>query len=86
VPGSAALRPDPRAVENDFDGLDAPGAGPRASIVAPPQLPHRVFMRENCDSCHGVNGRDPIRSSHPWRESCSQCHASSSDSFPGLAP
>lgn len=84
VPGGSSLPTDPRAVANAFDGIDAPTAGPRAWSVAPPQIPHRVFMRENCDSCHGVNGRDPIRSSHPDRESCTQCHASTSDAFPVL--
>ncbi|MBM4364959.1 MAG: hypothetical protein FJ102_02010 [Deltaproteobacteria bacterium] len=84
VPGGSSLPHDPRAVANSFDGIDAPTAGPRAWSVAPPQVPHRVFMRENCDSCHGVNGRDPIRSSHPYRESCTQCHASANDAFPVL--
>lgn len=76
VPGGA-LPPDPRAVESRFDGLDSPESGPRAWSVAPPQVPHRTQMRERCDSCHGVNGRDAIRSTHPWRESCQQCHAAS---------
>ncbi len=86
VPGDTALPADPRAVDNRFDGLDSPTSGSRAWSVAPPQLPHRTFMREQCDSCHGVNGRDSIRSSHPWRESCSQCHAATSDGPPGLTP
>ncbi len=84
VPGGSVLADDSRAVANNFDGIDAPTSGPRAWSVAPPQIPHRVFMRENCDSCHGVNGRDPIRSTHPYRESCTQCHASANDAFPGL--
>jgi cytochrome c-type protein NapB len=86
MPGGADLPPDPRDVGNAFVGLPSPTAGPRAWDVAPPQVPHRTFMRENCDSCHGVNGRDALRSSHPWRESCEQCHAASAqaDGRPGV--
>lgn len=71
------LPADPRAVGNSFVGLASPQAGERAWSIAPPQIPHRVAMRERCDSCHGVNGRDALRSTHPWRESCEQCHAAS---------
>lgn len=87
MPGGEALPPDPRAVANTFVGLASPVQGPRAWDVAPPQVPHRTWMRERCDSCHGVNGRDALRSTHPWRESCEQCHAASAtvDQRPGLA-
>jgi cytochrome c-type protein NapB len=86
IPGGADLPADPRAVPNSFVGTASPTAGPRAWSIAPPQLPHTTWMRERCDSCHGVNGRDALRSSHPWRESCQQCHASSAtlDKRPGL--
>lgn len=77
MPGGSDLPNDPRAVANTFDGKDSPTAGTRAWSIAPPQVPHRTFMREQCDSCHGVNGADAIRSTHPWRESCEQCHAAS---------
>ncbi|MBK6532709.1 MAG: hypothetical protein IPF99_24875 [Deltaproteobacteria bacterium] len=33
-------------------------------------------MRGRCESCHGVLSQG-IRSTHPWRESCTQCHAPS---------
>lgn len=74
MPGGAELPPDPRAVPNSFVGTVSPVQGPRAWSIAPPQIPHRTWMRERCDSCHGVNGRDALRSTHPWRESCEQCH------------
>jgi cytochrome c-type protein NapB len=32
-------------------------------------------MRENCMSCHGEGGTSAIRTSHPDRQSCTQCHA-----------
>ncbi|MDP2316361.1 MAG: diheme cytochrome c precursor [Pseudomonadota bacterium] len=87
MPGGADLPPDPRAVENTFVGLASPTAGPRAWAVAPPQIPHRTWMREECDSCHGVNGRDALRSTHPARANCEQCHAASAtiDQRPGVA-
>lgn len=85
MPGGADLPPDPRAVPNSFAGLSSPDSGPRFQPIGPPQVPHRAFLRERCDACHGVNGRDPIRSTHPWRESCEQCHTASAaiDQRPG---
>ncbi len=86
MPGIGAVPPDPREVPNTFVGKASPVAGPRAWAIAPPQVPHRTWMRERCESCHGVNGRAPIRSTHPHRESCEQCHAASAeiDLRPGL--
>lgn len=88
MPGGVDLPPDPRAVVNTFVGLASPQSGPRAWAVAPPQIPHKTWMRETCDSCHGVNGRDALRSSHPARQNCQQCHAASAelDLRPGLWP
>ena len=60
--------------DNSFDGLSAPTGGKRAFKGAPPQIPHSVWMRQNCSSCHGVNGLHGIRATHPWRTSCEQCH------------
>ncbi|MEZ4252727.1 MAG: hypothetical protein R3B99_31350 [Polyangiales bacterium] len=63
-------------VDTLFVGLEAPTAGPRAWEGAPPVIPHPTQMRERCDSCHGVLA-DGLRTSHPWRQSCTQCHAPS---------
>lgn len=63
--------------ENDFAGLKAPTAGPRAFNEAPPQIPHSTWMRSDCMSCHGYAGRQGIRTTHPWRKNCQQCHAPS---------
>jgi nitrate reductase cytochrome c-type subunit len=42
---------------------------------APPVIPHRVFMRENCASCHGgPSARTEIQCSHTDRANCRQCH------------
>ncbi len=55
------------------------GRGARAYPHAPPALPHTRFMRERCESCHGVTGSVGLRTSHPVRQSCQQCHLPRSD-------
>ncbi len=81
----AVSEPWPQQVSegSTFVGLMPPQHGARAYVAAPPLLPHRSFMRERCASCHGLwaNG---IASSHPARQSCTQCHAlsASADQMP----
>lgn len=82
VPTGGVEGPGPDAADNGFVGLRSPDHGPRAWSVAPPQIPHTTWMRESCLSCHGVNGASPMRSDHPSRESCTQCHASPTDGKP----
>ncbi|MBL9082679.1 MAG: hypothetical protein JNK76_12775 [Planctomycetales bacterium] len=65
--------------ENSFEGMAAPDAGPRAFAEAPPQIPHTTWMRNDCMSCHGYAGLNGIRTTHPWRRNCEQCHAPSSE-------
>ena len=65
-----------QALANSFSGLLSSGAGGRAWEGAPPTIPHGVWMREDCSSCHGVAGRSGLRTSHPERKNCQQCHAS----------
>ncbi len=66
-------------VDNLFAGLEQPTSGPRAWAGAPPLIPHKTLMREDCLSCHGLVGRPGLRSTHPWRGSCQQCHAGSAE-------
>ena len=63
-------------VENTFVGLPQDlRHGRRLHIEAPPVIPHSVFMRENCVACHtGPAAREEIRTSHPERLRCRQCH------------
>ena len=43
---------------------------------SPPPIPHGLHMRENCLACHaGPGAVAEIRSSHPARVNCRQCHA-----------
>jgi nitrate reductase (cytochrome), electron transfer subunit len=71
-----AIGSDGPPVDNTFAGTRAPDHGERAWPGAPPTIPHRTWMRENCSSCHGAVSSG-IRSSHPYRQSCTQCHAPS---------
>jgi len=73
------VKADPEArpfgAGNSFLGLDPPGKGARAHPLAPPTVPHKTFMRENCRACHGPTGNWRIKTPHPWRSQCLQCHA-----------
>jgi nitrate reductase (cytochrome), electron transfer subunit len=43
---------------------------------SPPPIPHDLEMRETCVACHaGPGAVAEIRTSHPERVSCRQCHA-----------
>lgn len=57
--------------------------GGRAHIQAPPTIPHALFMREDCQSCHnGAAAPSEIRCSHAERMNCRQCHAAQSGELP----
>ncbi|MHC5065130.1 MAG: hypothetical protein ACYTG5_14280 [Planctomycetota bacterium] len=62
--------------ENSFVGLRQDlRKGSRQTTYAPPVMPHQVLLRENCAACHtGPAAREEIRTTHPERLRCSQCH------------
>lgn len=62
--------------ESTFAGLRQDlRRGPRGTPASPPVMPHPVAMRENCLACHdGPAAREEIRTSHPERVRCLQCH------------
>ena len=64
-------------VASVFSGLpQGPWKGGRATPGAPPTIPHTLQLRENCLACHaGPASRVEIRTSHPERPRCRQCHA-----------
>ena len=70
--------PNAMAIANHFVGLAAPESGPRAFLGAPPQIPHATLMRTDCLSCHGDTSYRGLRTTHPWRQNCEQCHTPSS--------
>lgn len=61
---------------NRFDGLRQDlRRGERLEAWAPPTIPHKTLMRENCLACHtGPAAREEIRTPHPERVRCRQCH------------
>jgi cytochrome c-type protein NapB len=63
-------------VANSYEGMPQDlAAGDRAGPDAPPRIPHRILMRENCAACHdGPGARAAIRTDHPERLRCRQCH------------
>ena len=67
-------------VGNGFAGLRQDlRRGRRMADNSPPVIPHRVFMRENCSACHdGRAAREEIRTPHPERTRCEQCHVEQS--------
>ncbi|HVS18734.1 MAG TPA: hypothetical protein VMT18_09055 [Planctomycetota bacterium] len=69
-------RTDEVFVASGFRGLAQDlRTGRRLHPLAPPVMPHPVFMRENCSACHdGPAAREEIRTSHPERARCNQCH------------
>ena len=46
-----------------------------ALFTSPPTIPHTLQMREHCLACHGGVAASPdIRTEHPERFNCRQCH------------
>jgi len=72
--------------EHGFVGAQEVETGARYHDGAPPQIPHSVFMRENCSSCHGVHGDLGMKSTHPERQNCKQCHAAAAEHEPAGPP
>lgn len=60
--------------DNLFVGLSSSGRGGRAWPGAPPVIPHTTLMRGDCLSCHGPLGLAGLRTPHPERSQCQQCH------------
>jgi len=62
--------------DSSFEGLRQDlRHGDRLHYKAPPTIPHKILMRENCLACHsGPAAREEIRTTHPERARCRQCH------------
>jgi cytochrome c-type protein NapB len=63
-------------VDTEFVGLRQDlRRGSRLYDGAPPTIPHKILMRENCLACHaGPGARAEIVTTHPERTRCRQCH------------
>ncbi len=66
--------PPAALAQTGFEGLVPVARGSQAYPGAPPAVPHSTRMREQCESCHGPDGRAALRTPHPERRSCLQCH------------
>ena len=78
--------PEP-VVASRWQGAPEPRDGDRATVTSPPTIPHRIFLRENCNTCHGPdNPNTALRGSHPERSSCQQCHVADLDAEFGGVP
>lgn len=73
-PSVGAAELAPALSTSEFEPRAFGGKGARAWAGAPPVVPHRSFMRQRCNSCHGVTGALGLRTPHPDRQSCVQCH------------
>jgi cytochrome c-type protein NapB len=69
----------PQPVENEFAGIQRSGPGERACVGAPPTIPHSLWLRNDCTSCHGLVARPGLRTTHPWLSNCVQCHVESNN-------
>lgn len=68
------------APPNAFAGEPEAGPGGRAHEAAPPTMPHGQALRGQCLSCHGEFGYEGLRTAHPRRTQCTQCHVPSARS------
>lgn len=79
APPLVELRPEAILLDNSFAGLRRYSEPSPAYDGAPPPIPHPTRMRTECASCHGQLAREGLKTTHPWRSQCVQCHAPSAD-------
>ena len=71
-----------RSVFRPSDWADPvwPRTEQRAMPGSPPVIPHRLHFRDKCVACHvGPSAVAEIRTTHPERANCRQCHVVSSE-------
>jgi nitrate reductase cytochrome c-type subunit len=62
-------------VKTDWIQPDLPKRGRQAIPGGPLLIPHSLQFRENCLACHaGPHAVVEIKTSHPERQNCQQCH------------
>lgn len=68
-------RPPPSLVSLDWVPLSWPRLHRTALEGSPPVIPHDLQLRGNCLACHaGPGAVREIRTTHPERVNCRQCH------------
>lgn len=77
----------PIFVANDWRTTAWPDTGLRTLPDAPYLIPHGFQMRTNCLACHaGPEAVMGIRTDHPERANCRQCHVPAHPDLPGVSP
>lgn len=72
--GASGGRPRPEAAAT-WPTTVWPAVIPTTPGRLPPPIPHELQLRENCLACHGGPAAvAAIRTSHPGRINCRQCH------------
>lgn len=70
-------RPPPSLVSLDWVPRAWPHVPDPTPKGTPPAIPHELQLRGNCLACHGGPGAvREIRTTHPERTNCRQCHVS----------
>jgi nitrate reductase (cytochrome), electron transfer subunit len=65
----------PRFAALDWRPLTWPQLAPPSPTGAPPAIPHDLQLRGDCLACHaGPAAVEEIRTTHPERSNCRQCH------------
>lgn len=73
-------RTDELFAETTFRSAAVPQLNRQALPTSPPPIPHPLEMRSNCLACHaGPGAVAEIRTTHPDRVNCRQCHALATD-------
>lgn len=62
-------------VDSNWLAATEPKLGNRNHPLAPPTIPHRLHMRDNCAACHHHrHPNEDQRVDHSQRKNCMQCH------------
>ncbi len=72
--GAASLGEELMLPDNSFEGIRYTRRGEASISGAPPAMPHGTQMRTRCLSCHGEFGYPGLKTTHPKRVNCIQCH------------
>lgn len=73
--------------ENLWASVRPPVLGRPALPGGPPPIPHSLQLRENCLTCHfGPGSVREIKSPHPERSECTQCHVERKEVAPFTRP
>ncbi len=77
---------DDTFADNPFEG-GVWDMGTRQTDLSPWRIPHPLTLRENCSVCHtGDNVAAHVKTTHPERTNCVQCHVPAHADWPGPRP